>query len=360
MSGIERLYVFKPTTPQADLDAWVAHLELHGDETAAHRLGPSPVIVSTGPARPSPATLRLAAPTAVVQSSGGFRLGRRELRPAGTVVSIGPTDVGDGRIAVFAGPCAVEGAEQLGTVAQVVARCGAVGLRGGAFKPRTSPYAFQGMQWSGLALLADVRRSVGLPVLTEVVDPRHVEQVAVVADALQIGARNMQNFELLREAGATGLPVVLKRGFGCTVDEVLSAAEYILAEGNDQVILCERGIRTFEQATRFTLDISAVALMKQRSHLPVMVDPSHSTGVPTLVEPVALAAVAAGADALIIDVHTNPERALCDGKQALLPADFAALMGRMEMLGMGLGRPMSAVGTLAVDEAPATSAIPAR
>ncbi|MGL5859162.1 MAG: 3-deoxy-7-phosphoheptulonate synthase, partial [Angustibacter sp.] len=201
----------------------------------------------------------------------------------------------------------------------------------------------QGLKWDGLDLLAQARERTGLPILTEVLDPRHVERVAAVADGLQIGARNMQNFELLTEAGRSGLPVVLKRGFGCTVDEVLAAAEYVLVQGNDQVILCERGIRTFEHATRFTLDISAVALMKQRSHLPVMVDPSHSVGIPSLVEPVSLAAVAAGADALLIDVHVAPEQALCDGKQALLPDDFSTLMGKLELMAMGLSRKMAGV-----------------
>ncbi len=341
MSSSEILYVFNPTIHPADLSEWVTHLELFGATATLQRLGDTPVIVTNDPETTVPAPPLLPAPAAVVRSGDGFRLGRRELRPAGTVVSVGPTDVGNGNIAVFAGPCSVESAEQLDAAAAVVAQYGAVGLRGGAFKPRTSPYSFQGLKWSALELLDETRRKTGLPIVTEVVDTRHVEQVASVANALQIGARNMQNFELLKEAGAAGLPIVLKRGFGCTVDELLVAAEYILTIGNDQVILCERGIRTFEKATRFTLDISAVALIKQRSHLPVMVDPSHSTGVRTLVEPASLAAVAAGADALLIDVHTRPEQALCDGKQALLPADFRDLMGRLDMLAMGLGRQMS-------------------
>jgi 3-deoxy-7-phosphoheptulonate synthase len=290
-----------------------------------------------------PSPPHLPPPAAVVRTTGDFRLGRRELRPEGTVVSIGPAEIGDGSIAVFAGPCAVEGREQMLASAAVVKQHGAVGLRGGAFKPRTSPYSFQGMRWDGLGLLEEARSHTGLPVLTEVVDPRHVERVAAVADGLQIGARNMQNFELLREVGGAGRPVILKRGFGCTVDETLAAAEYILAQGNDQVVLCERGVRTFENATRFTVDIAAVALMKQRSHLPVMVDPSHSVGIPSLVGPVALAAVAAGADALLIDVHTDPEQALCDGNQALLPAEFHAVMCRLELLAMGLGRKMRGV-----------------
>jgi 3-deoxy-7-phosphoheptulonate synthase len=348
MSGSEILYAFNPTIPADELSQWVEHFELSGADAKLQRLGDAPVIVTSEPELTISAPSHLPAPSAIARSSGGFRLGRRELRPSGTVVSVGPTRIGDGSIAVIAGPCAVESGEQLDNVARIVAGYGAVGLRGGAFKPRTSPYSFQGLKWSGLDLLEEARRKTGLPIVTEVVDTAHVERVAKVADALQIGARNMQNFELLSRAGASGLPVVLKRGFGCTIDEVLTAAEYILAVGNDQVILCERGIRTFEQATRFTVDISAVALMKQRSHLPVMVDPSHSTGIPALVEPVSLAGVAAGADALLIDVHEQPERALCDGAQAMLPGDFHNLMNRLDMLAMGLGREMSGAIKLAL------------
>jgi len=351
MSGIEILYVFEPTVRAGQLEEWIAHFELSGAEATLQPLGDTPVIVTSEPAV-VPVPPHLPEPVAVVRSSGGFRLGRRELRPAGTTVSIGSAQIGDGSISVIAGPCAVECGEQLDTTAGLVARYGAVGLRGGAFKPRTSPYAFQGLKWRGLELLAEARRKTGLPIVTEVVDTRHVGRVARVADALQIGARNMQNFELLWEVGAAGLPVVLKRGFGCTVDEVLAAAEYILTAGNDQVILCERGIRTHEHLTRFTLDISAVALMKQHSHLPVMVDPSHSTGLPALVEPVSMAGVAAGADALLVDVHARPEQALCDGGQALTPAGFRLLMGRLDMLAMGLGRRMS--GAIDLDPRDAT------
>jgi 3-deoxy-7-phosphoheptulonate synthase len=272
---------------------------------------------------------------------GQLQLCRRDRHPADTVVSVGGALVGDGGIAVFAGPCAVESREQVLATAAAVARHGAVGLRGGAFKPRTSRYSFQGLGWAGLELLAEARSCTGLPIVTEVVEPAHVERVAEVADALQVGARNMQNFALLTEAGRSGRPVVLKRGFGATVEELLAASEYVLDEGNDQIVLCERGIRTFESSTRFTLDLSSVALMKRWTHLPVMVDPSHALGVPELVEPLALGAVAAGADALMIDVHVAPANARCDGKQALLPAQFARLMSRLEMLGIGIGRKVS-------------------
>jgi 3-deoxy-7-phosphoheptulonate synthase len=273
-----------------------------------------------------------------VRGRGELRLAHRELVPSGTVVSIGPTTVGDGAVTVFAGPCAVESREQLMATATSVVRRGAAGLRAGAFKPRTSPYSFQGLRWAALELLAEARACTGLPVVTEVVDPAHVERLAEVTDALQVGARNMQNFSLLSEVGRAGKPVVLKRGFGATVEELLSASEYVLAGGNDQVVLCERGIRTFENATRFTLDLSSVALLKRRTHLPVMVDPSHASGIPELVEPLALGAVAVGADALLIDVHVQPERALCDGKQALRPAEFGRLMERLDGVAAGLGR----------------------
>lgn len=337
----EFLYAFAASTAHATVAGWLEFFETTGTTATAARLGGTAVIVARGPGTELAAPAHLAAPVAVVACSGDFRLGRRELRPEGTVVRIGAAAIGDGSINVVAGPCAVENREQMLATAAVAERGGAVALRGGAFKPRTSPYSFQGLRWAGLDLLDEARTATGLPVLTEVLDPRHVERVAAVADGLQIGARNMQNFELLAEAGRSGLPVVLKRGFGCTVDETLAAAEYILSQGNDQVILCERGIRTFETATRFTLDISAVPLMKQRSHLPVLVDPSHAVGVPALVEPVSMAAVAAGADALLIDVHVDPEQALCDGKQALLPDAFTGLMGRLETLAMGLGRSLS-------------------
>ncbi len=339
MTNTDHLLVFSAQVEQSGLDGWMRHLG--GGSTSLHRLGDLAVIVAKGQATRPLAPGHLPSPTHTVTSSGDFRLGRRELRPDGTVVSIGSATIGDGSIAVFAGPCAVESQEQMMATATAAASAGAVGLRGGAFKPRTSPYSFQGLAWAGLDLLADARSSTGLPILTEVVDPGHVERFAEVIDGFQVGARNMQNFALLKEIGKTGMPTVLKRGFGCTLDELLAASEYILAEGNDQVVLCERGIRTFEHATRFTLDLSAVALMKLRSHLPVMVDPSHSTGNPSLVEPMALAAAAAGADALLIDIHVQPDAALCDGKQALEPSEFERLMSKLDLLSMGVGRKLA-------------------
>ena len=248
---------------------------------------------------------------------------------------------GPGTFAVIGGPCAVESRNQLLTTARAVAAAGAVMLRGGAFKPRTSPHSFQGLGAEGLALLVEASRVTGLPVVTEVLDPRDVELVAASAAMLQIGSRNMQNFPLLREVGRSGRPVLLKRGAAATVDELLSAADYILAEGNTAVVLCERGVRGFDPATRYVLDLSVVPVLKQRTSLPVIVDPSHATGRGELVVPMALAAMAAGADGVIVEVHPDPENALCDGRQALLPADFADLIERLESLAPAVGRKLS-------------------
>ncbi|HTI23639.1 MAG TPA: 3-deoxy-7-phosphoheptulonate synthase [Kutzneria sp.] len=335
--------VFDTAVSDEQIQAWQHHFELAGARSTAYRLGSTPVLVAPDVPHDTAVSGWLPRPLREVPLTGEIRLSDRALRPEGTVVRIGQATIGDGTVNVFAGPCAVETREQLFASADAVAQCGVVGLRGGAFKPRTSPYSFQGLRWAGLDLLAEARERTGLPIVTEVVEPDHVERVAATADALQIGARNMQNFSLLTAAGQAGIPVVLKRGFGVTIDETLGAAEYLLNQGNDQVILCERGIRTFENATRFTLDLSAVAVFKQRSHLPVMVDPSHAAGIPSLVEPLTLAAAAVGADALLIDVHIRPEQALCDGKQAMLPTDFAQLMGKLEMLAMGVGRKMGNV-----------------
>ena len=258
-----------------------------------------------------------------------YKLAARELVPDGTAVSVGGARLGAGHFLAVAGPCTVETRERLAQIARLVKSAGAGALRGGAFKPRTSPYSFQGLGEQGLRFLREVGDAEGLPVVTEVRDLRHVELVARYADCLQIGARNMQNFDLLTEVGKVRKPVLLKRGLSATVKELLMSAEYILAEGNHEVILCERGIRTFETATRATLDVSAVGVLKAESHLPVMVDPSHAAGRADLVESLALAAVAAGADGIIVEVHPEPEEAVCDGEQALLPAAFAALMKKV-------------------------------
>ena len=248
-----------------------------------------------------------------------------------TVVTVGGLHIGRD-FAVMAGPCSVESEHQTLETARAVKAAGADMLRGGAFKPRTSPYSFQGLGLEGLKILARAREETGLPVITEVTDPRDVSWVAEFADVLQIGTRNMQNFSLLKEVGRAGRPVLLKRGMYSTLEEWLNCAEYILSEGNADVILCERGIRTFESYTRNTLDLSAVPAIKELTHLPIVIDPTHSTGRLSLIEPMSLAAVAAGADGLLIEVHHRPEEALCDADQALTPDRFQRLMQRLRAL----------------------------
>ncbi len=261
----------------------------------------------------------------------GLRLVTKEFRER-TIVSVGGVRVGGGRPVIVAGPCAVESREQIMRAAAAVKEAGAHILRGGAFKPRTSPYSFQGLGLEGLKLLREAGDEVGLPVVTEVLDPRMVGVVAEYADALQVGARNMQNYPLLREVGRSGKPVFIKRGFGSRISELLAAAEYIMLEGNDQVVLVERGIRTFEPSTRFTLDIAAVPVLKESTHLPVVVDPSHAAGRRELVPPLAKAALAAGADGLMIEVHPEPDKALSDAKQQLTPDQFRRLVGELRWM----------------------------
>ncbi|WP_433259921.1 3-deoxy-7-phosphoheptulonate synthase [Actinosynnema sp. CS-041913] len=262
----------------------------------------------------------------VVGSPGPHFLAARDFRPGSTVVDVGGHVVGAGTFTVIAGPCAVESREQLAAVVPVVASAGAVLMRGGAFKPRSSPYSFQGLGVEGLRLMAEQRRLTGLPIVTEVLRPEDVGLVAEYADMLQIGTRNMQNFPLLQEVGRCGRPVLLKRGMSATVQEWLLAAEYVLVHGNPNVVLCERGIRTFEPSSRFTLDLTAVPVVKRMSHLPVIVDPSHAAGQAYVVAPMTLAAAAVGADGVMIDVHSDPENALCDGGQAVTPPEFKQLM----------------------------------
>jgi len=255
-----------------------------------------------------------------------YKLVSREMHPHDTLVSIGGAAVGGSQFVVIAGPCSVETREQMGRTARAVASAGAVALRGGAYKPRTSPYSFQGLGLKGLEILREVSDETGLPAVTEVVEVTDVELVERYADAFQCGARNMQNFRLLKALGQSRKPVILKRGMAARIEDLLLAAEYILAEGNPNVILCERGIQTFETATRNTLDLNAIPVIKQKSHLPVIVDPSHGTGLRELVPPMAKAAAAAGADGLLIEVHCAPEEALSDGRQSLYPRQFATMM----------------------------------
>lgn len=266
-----------------------------------------------------------------------YKLVSRENATEPSLVRIGSVPFGRGNVAVIAGPCAVETEKQMREAAQAARQAGAAVLRGGAYKPRTSPYTFQGLGEEGLGLLAEVRESTGLPFVTEVMDTRQVETVAQVADALQIGTRNMQNYDLLREVGQSGKPVVLKRGYAATVQEWLRAAEYVAAAGNLDIILCERGIRTFETGTRYTLDLSGMAAAKLDTHLPVIADPSHATGTHKLVPQMALAALAGGADGLMIEMHPHPDRALSDGPQSLTPKRLAHLMEEIRNLVQALG-----------------------
>ncbi len=267
-----------------------------------------------------------------------YKLASRGFRATPTTVRLGAAVVGGDDLVVMAGPCAVETREQLLETAQGVAGHGAHVLRGGAFKPRSSPYAFQGLGEEGLHLLREAKARCGLPVVTEVMEPGAVELVCEHADLLQIGARNCQNYPLLREVGRVERPVLLKRGPGCTVEEWIMAAEHIMAQGNMQVIMCERGIRTFETATRNTLDLSAIPLVKRLTHLPVVVDPSHGTGKWYLVKPMCLAAIAAGADGLLLEVHPTPDSALCDGAQSLTIESFGACMDSIRQVAAAVGR----------------------
>jgi len=267
-----------------------------------------------------------------------FKLASREVRAADTIVEVNGVGIGGSRVVVMAGPCSVESPEQLRTVAEGVKAGGAHILRGGAFKPRSSPYAFQGLEEAGLRLLAEARKATGLPIVTEVLEPDKVGLVAEYADILQIGARNTQNFSLLKEVGQSGRPVLLKRGMATTIKEFLLSAEYILAGGNPNVILCERGIRTFETSTRFTLDLNAVPVIKKLSHLPVVVDPSHGTGHWEYVAPMAKAGLACGADGLIFAAHQKPAEPLSDGAQSLKPEKFVRLMGELRVLAEALRR----------------------
>jgi 3-deoxy-7-phosphoheptulonate synthase len=274
----------------------------------------------------------------VVPILAPYKMASTEVKKERTVVQTRDLKVGSRHIGVIAGPCSVESREQILQVAHIVREAGAQGLRGGAFKPRTSPYSFQGLKEKGLELLAEAREETGLAVVTEVMAPEHVAMVARYADVLQVGARNMQNYPLLEVVGESGLPVLLKRGPSATMDEFLLAAEYILKTGNTQVMLCERGIRTFEDHTRFTLPLATVPYLHQTTHLPVVVDPSHGTGKASLVSTMARASVAAGADGLMVEIHPDPEKALSDGFQALTPPVFRDLMVECRKVALALGR----------------------
>jgi len=267
-----------------------------------------------------------------------FKLASRDFRPKNTVIRVGRTSIGGKKIPVIAGPCAVESLANLMDIGKEVKKYGATFIRGGAFKPRSSPYSFQGLGEEGMKILSETKKAVGLPVVTEIMDPRDIGIILKYTDIIQIGARNMQNFRLLQEVGSHKKPVLLKRGLSATIKELLMAAEYIMSQGNNKVILCERGIRTFETATRNTLDLNAIPVLKKLSHLPVVVDPSHGAGKWDLVSPMSKAAVAAGADGLLIEVHTNPAEALSDGEQSLTPDNFKVLMKELKPVARAVGR----------------------
>jgi 3-deoxy-7-phosphoheptulonate synthase len=335
--------VMAPEATEADVQAIVTSVRSAGGDAFVSR-GVSRTIVGLVGDIDNFEALNLGRRNGVLQVmrvSAPYKLVSREHHPARSVIRVGGVPIGPDTLTVIAGPCAVETPEQTLVAARMAKAAGAVILRGGAFKPRTSPYSYQGLGETGLRILADVRAETGMPVVTEVIDPGSVAMVASYADMLQIGARNMQNFALLQAAGAAGKPVLLKRGFSATIEEWLSAAEYIAQRGNLDIVLCERGIRTFETATRNTLDVSAVPVTQRLSHLPVIVDPSHSGGRRDLVLPLTRAAIAVGADGLIIDVHPEPEKALCDGDQALIESDIRQIADAVSLLAPLLGRALT-------------------
>jgi 3-deoxy-7-phosphoheptulonate synthase len=335
------IIVLKAGTTDADIESVAQRIQAMGYRPHLSRGEARTIIGAIGDDRGKERLLALESlecVEAVVRILQPFKLASREAHPDATQVRVGGVTIGGKRLVVMAGPCAVESREQVLEVAAKVKAAGAGVLRGGAFKPRTSPYAFQGMEEEGLKLLAEAKRETGLPIVTEVMEPDKVEVVAEHADILQIGARNVQNFSLLRRVAEAGKPVLLKRGMSTSIQEWLLSAEYVLAGGNPNVILCERGIRTFETSTRFTLDLNAVPVVKKLSHLPVVVDPSHGTGHWEYVEAMAMAGVAAGADGLIIEVHPRPEEALSDGPQSLKPDKFAALMTRVRRVAQAVDR----------------------
>jgi len=335
------IIITQPGATEEQIEQIVARVHEFGLETQISR-GSSRVIVGViGPeelVREKPLAA-MAGVEAIVPVLKPYKLASYQSRGAASTVEIcGVSIGGDSAVTLMCGPCAVESREQMVSIARLVKESGARILRGGAFKPRTSPYSFQGLREDGLRFLADARNETGLPVITEVMDARDLPMVERYADCLQIGARNMQNFSLLKEVGRSHLPVLLKRGFSATINELIMSAEYILSEGNMNVLLCERGIRTFEPSTRYTLDLSAVPILKARTHLPVVVDPTHGVGVREIVPQMSLAAVAAGADAIMIEVHESPDDAKSDGEQALMPATLAKLVPRLRAVANAIGR----------------------
>jgi 3-deoxy-7-phosphoheptulonate synthase len=340
------MIVMKPTATEKEVQAVIDRVQSVGARTHVSR-GDEVTIIGAIGDREHVARLELEGTPGVdrvVPILKPYKLASTQIKHgARTVLEIGGRKVGGHHFALIAGPCTVESREQTLETARIVRDAGASLFRGGAYKPRTSPYAFQGLGQEGLRLLAEAKQETGLPVVTEVMDARDLEQLLPVADVLQVGARNMQNYSLLSEIGRAGCPVLLKRGFSSTLEELLMAAEYILKEGNGSVMLCERGIRTFETAYRFTLDLMAVPVLKEMTHLPVIVDPSHAAGRRDLVMPMSLAAAAAGADGIIVEVHPRPEEAICDGPQQLVADEFAEYAERVQQAAALAGKELTTV-----------------
>jgi len=334
------IIVMSPNASRAQIDATEKKLSELGFKTQTIYGDIKTVIGAVGDKRllSTEAILSMPGVESIVPIMKPFKLVSRELKQVPTIIDLGDIKIGGDEIIVIAGPCAIESAESYMETAVKVKEAGAHLLRGGAFKPRSSPYSFQGLEEDGLKIMKEASEATGLKIVTEVVDTRDVELVSSYVDIIQIGARNMQNFRLLKEAGASGKPVLLKRGLSATIEEWLMAAEYIAAEGNSNIILCERGIRTFETATRNTLDLSAIPVVKELSHLPIIVDPSHGTGSWKYVGALSKGAIATGADGLIIEVHNNPSSALCDGPQSLKPSKFAEIMKELEQVILAVGR----------------------
>lgn len=334
------IVVMKKGAPQQEINTlshWIEHFNVHvnpiiGEETTI--LG----LVGDTSAIDKDTLMLNTWVERVMKVQEPFKLANRAMHPEDTVVDIAGVKVGGNKVVVMAGPCSVESEPQICEIAAEVQHQGATVLRGGAWKPRSSPYSFQGLKAEGLELLYKAKQKTGMPIVTEITNPAHIELFLDKVDCFQVGARNMQNFELLKELGKTDKPVLLKRGFANTLEEFLMSAEYIMAGGNEQVILCERGIRTYETYTRNTLDISAVPALKRLSHLPVVVDPSHAAGIYWMVEPLAMSAVAAGADGLIIEVHNDPAHALSDGAQSLTYTHFARTMGKLRAVASAVGK----------------------
>lgn len=334
------IVVMKKGAPQQEINTlshWIEHFNVHvnpiiGEETTI--LG----LVGDTSAIDKDTLMLNTWVERVMKVQEPFKLANRAMHPEDSIVDIAGVKVGGNKVVVMAGPCSVESEPQICEIAAEVQHQGATVLRGGAWKPRSSPYSFQGLKAEGLELLYKAKQKTGMPIVTEITNPAHIELFLDKVDCFQVGARNMQNFELLKELGKTDKPVLLKRGFANTLEEFLMSAEYIMAGGNEQVILCERGIRTYETYTRNTLDISAVPALKRLSHLPVVVDPSHAAGIYWMVEPLAMSAVAAGADGLIIEVHNDPAHALSDGAQSLTYTHFARTMGKLRAVASAVGK----------------------